>query len=150
MTLANEWIPVIYNEKVRAQRTRAFHFEIPTKENHPEILHTLLGIELKVAKRRFACPDLPTARYLRVFARIGCRDIAVPYDITKISVIADELETAWHRMLLLFDNITERSEPSAKKRSRTQLIRSIRQEIDSIGPGEAMPAFDRPTRQRGL
>lgn len=148
--LANEWIPAIYSDKVRSQRTRAFHFDIAAKENQPDIFHTLLGIELKVGKRRFACPDLPTARYLRVFARIGCRDIAVPYDITKISVIADELETAWHRTLLLLDKATESSDTDRKHRTRGQLVRSIRQEIEVIGPGDAMPAFDRPTRQRGL
>ena len=53
----------------------------------------MLGIELKVANRRLLCPDLATARYLSVFARLGCDVIAVPYDITQISRIADELES---------------------------------------------------------
>ena len=90
--LAGDWIPVLYLEKVRSQRTRSFHLNVASKETSPEILYTLLGIEIKVGNRRFACPDLPTARYIRVFARIGCSDFAVPYDISKISVIADELK----------------------------------------------------------
>jgi hypothetical protein len=28
-------------------------------------------------------PDLATARYLAIFARVGCQAVAVPYDITK-------------------------------------------------------------------
>ncbi|MEO7672752.1 MAG: hypothetical protein ABIU09_01575, partial [Pyrinomonadaceae bacterium] len=69
--LGDNWIPGIYRQKVRTQRTRSFTMDVPERENAAEILHTLLGIELKVGKRRFSCPDLATARYLRVFARIG-------------------------------------------------------------------------------
>jgi hypothetical protein len=146
--LGISWIPSIYRDKIRAQRTRAFHLDIPAKENKPEILHTLLGVELKVGNRRFACPDLATARYMQVFARVGCRDFAVPYDITKISTVADELETSWHQMLLLLGQKTEGQTVSTVGRSRSALIRALREEIEEIGPGDAMPAFDRPTRQR--
>ena len=146
--LEGKWIAEIYEERVRSQRTRSYHLDIPAKETKPEILHTLLGIELKVGNRRFACPDLATARYLTVFARVGCRDIAVPYDITKISLIADDLETSWHQMILLLDGETKGRESSVKGRARAALVRKLRDEIEAIGPGEAMPAFDRPTRQR--
>jgi hypothetical protein len=146
--LAREWIPTLYNERVRSQRTRSFHLDIPARENKPEILHTLLGIELKVGNRRFGCPDLPTARYLRVFARLGCSDFAVPYDITKISVIADELETAWHRTILVLEGDVRGFDPSAGGRVRSALLLLIRKELDEIGPGDIMPAFDRETRQR--
>ena len=141
--LAEEWLPTIYKEKVRSQRTRAFHLEIPIRENRAEIQYTLLGIELKVGKRRFACPDLATARYLRVFARIGCRDFAVPYDISQISGIADELETAWQRAIVL----NEAASPGDAAALRG-VVKSMRAEIAAIGPGDAMPLFDRETRQR--
>ena len=42
--------------------------------------------------------------YLSVFARAGCEEVAVPYDITRVSLFADELESSWHRMLLLADH----------------------------------------------
>jgi len=141
--LADEWLPGIYREKVRSQRTRSHHLEIPTRENLAEIQYTLLGIELKVGKHRFACPDLATARYLRVFARIGCRDFAVPYDISLISGIADELETAWQRVLI-FAEAKAPGDPAALR----SLIKAMRAEIISIGPGDAMPLFDRETKQR--
>jgi hypothetical protein len=144
--LSDSWIPDLYREKVRSQRTRAFGLDIAEREHKPEILHTLLGIELKVGNSRFACPDLATARYMRIFARLGVRDFAVPYDITKISIIADTLETAWQRMLLLIESVDIPAASSSRLRSK--LVRQLRSEINQIGPGELMPKFDRETRQR--
>ena len=141
--LGDLWIADLYREKVRSQRTRSLHLDVPERENVPEILHTLLGIELKIGRQRFACPDLATARYLRVFARLGVRDVAVPYDITRISVIADELETAWQKMILLL-----REKGRETGRDRSALVRKLRAEISDIGPGEVMPVFDRETKQR--
>lgn len=137
--LGDDWLPNLYKEKVRSQRTRSVHLDIASRENRPEILYTLLGIELKVGRRRFTCPDLATARYLRVFARIGCRDFAIPYDITQISPIADELETSWQRSLVLLDESSQ---------GRTALVRSLRDELTVYGPGDPMPLFDRETKQR--
>lgn len=137
--LGDDWLPSLYKTKVRSQRTRSVHLDIAARENKAEILYTLLGIELKVGRRRFSCPDLATARYLRVFARIGCRDFAIPYDITQISPIADELETSWQRSLVLVEG---------KPANRTALIKSLRNEINAYGPGEPMPLFDRETKQR--
>src|SRR3712207_6239102 len=104
-TLSEEWLPHLYETKIRSQRTRAINLDVPERENAAHIQHTLLGIELKVGKHRFACPDLATARYMRVFARLGCPAFAIPYDITKISGAADELETAWQRTLLVLANL---------------------------------------------
>jgi len=138
--LAADWLPSIYAKRVRTQRTRSISLEIAERENSAEILYTLLGIELKVARRRISCPDLATARYLRVFARLGCRDFAIPYNITKISVIADELETAWQRAALLIED----------KRSRSTVIKSIRKEIAEIGAGNPMPEFNTVASTRAL
>lgn len=137
--LGDLWIPQIYREKVRAKRTRSFAMNIPEKENSPEIFHTLLGIELKVGKLRIATPDLATARYLCVFVRLGCREVAVPYDISKISSIADMLETGWQRMNLLLQGTTTRT--------RNLAIRTVRDEIADLGVGDAMPEFNTPTRR---
>ncbi len=148
LRMADEWIGTIYKEKVRAQRTRSISIDIAERENLPEIQYTLLGIELKVAKRRFACPDLATARYMRVFARIGCREFAIPYDITGISAVADELETSWHRSLLLLDDKTQGRPSRSIAQARSQLIKAMRTELNAAGAGDAMPLFDRETRQR--
>ncbi|MGB7201744.1 MAG: hypothetical protein WBD16_05695 [Pyrinomonadaceae bacterium] len=137
--LGDDWVPRIYQDRVRSDRTRAYTLEVGVRENRAEIQYTLLGIELKVGRRRFSCPELATARYLRVFARIGVSKFAIPYDISQISAIADEFETGWHRSLLMLEK---------RGGSRTSLIRAMRDEITAIGPGEPMPLFDRETRQK--
>jgi hypothetical protein len=134
-------LPMIYAQKIRTLRTRSCTLEIPERENDAFILHTLLGIELQVGRRRFACPDLATARYMRVFARLGSREFAIPYDITKISTLADELETAWQRSLLVLETSSGGLTDQQRKRKRSLLVKSIRAEIATIGPGDKMPEF---------
>ena len=146
--LGEAWIPFIYREKIRSQRTRSHELNVPKKENRAIVQHTLLGVELKVGNRRFQCPDLSTARYLQVFARLGCQEIAVPYDITKISSLADELESSWHKMLLLVERETEDKTTAVRGRLRAASIREVRREIGEIGAGELMPEFKKSTKQR--
>ena len=146
--MGDEWLPTIYHEKIRVLRTRSVSIDVPEKENAATIEYTLLGIELQVGKRRFACPDLSTARYMRVFARLGCGQFAVPYDITKISGFADELETSWQRTDLLINELMPAATARSTSMARSKLIRAIRDQLREIGPGELMPAFDRETRQR--
>ncbi len=146
--LNGEWIPALYRDKVRTQRTRAYHLDITKTEHRADIQHTLLGIELKIGNKRFSCPDLSTARYLQVFARVGCQEVAIPYDITKISTLADELEIAWHKTLLFFEELTKSKIASAKGRMRSSLIKEIRKEIEEIGAGSLMPEFRQSTKQR--
>ena len=146
--LGHDWLSSIYGNKVRSQRTRSVRLEITERENDAEIQHTLLGIELRVGRRRFPCPDLAAARYMRVFARIGCREFAIPYDITRVSGTADELETSWHRTLLLLSQAASERSSRSTAQLRSKLIRTIREELKQIGPGDAMPAFDQRTRQK--
>lgn len=141
-------IATIYSQKIRTIRTRSCSLDLPERENEVQILHTLLGIELKVGRRRFSCPDLQTARYMRVFARLGCREFAIPYDITKISTLADELETSWQRGLLLLEETTAGLTDRQVKRRRSDYVKGVRTEIAAIGPGEKMPLFNQSTKQR--
>lgn len=146
--LGESWLASIYRDKIRSLRTRAYTLSIPERENSSEIQHTLLGVELKVGNIRLACPDLSTARYLQVFARLGCQEIAIPYDITKISTLADELESSWQQTLLHFEEKTEGKLPSAIGRLRSGLVKDIRQELVEIGAGDKMPEFRQSTKQR--
>lgn len=146
--LGGEWLPEIYRSKVRSQRTRAHRLEIPKKENRAAIQHTLLGIELKVGNKRFSCPDLSTARYLQIFARLGCQEIAVPYDITKISTLADELDSSWHKALLILEEGAKEKSPQVRGKLRSSFLKEIRKEIEDIGAGSLMPEFRQTTKQR--
>ena len=142
--LAGEWIPAIYRDKVRSQRTRSYRMEIPEKENRADVQHTLLGVELKVGKIRLACPDLSTARFLLVFARIGCRDVALPYDITEDTGPGRRDRIRLAENLLYLEESAGAKSPQVKGKMRSALIRRIRDEISEIGAGEMMPSFDKP------
>ncbi|MFZ0749049.1 MAG: hypothetical protein WAM70_06790, partial [Pyrinomonadaceae bacterium] len=120
-TIGDSWLPRIYRDRILKMRTRAYEFPALSKNAAPQIHHTLLGIELKVGRRRMLCPDLSTARYLSVFARIGCKAVAIPYDITKISHVADALESSWYRTLLLADESTRQSPETLRTRVRRLL-----------------------------
>jgi hypothetical protein len=146
--LKEAWLPLLYRERVRKMRTRSYSFEGLTNRTPVAIQHTLLGVELKAGRRRLMCPDLATARYLSVFARAGCANIAVPYDITRISQLADQLESSWHRMLLLADHIAAGKSEAFKNRLRRFLVSTIKSEIDEAGAGSSVPEFRQSTKQR--
>lgn len=143
--LGESWIPRIYRDRILKLRTRSYNFDHLKPSGRIAIQHTLLGIELKIGRKRLLCPDLATARYLSVFARLGCKDVAIPYDITKISRLADDLESAWFRMLLLAD---QSSSGKVRTRLRGLLFATIRTEILAAGAGTAIPEFRQNTRQR--
>ena len=146
--LGDAWLPHIYRERIRRMRTRSYNFEDLPKTNRVDIQHTLLGVELKVGSKRMLCPDLATARYLSVFARAGCGDVAVPYDITRISQLADELESAWHRMFLLAEYNAAVKSDAFRSRLRKLLVGKIRTEITEAGAGASVPEFKQSTKQR--
>jgi len=146
--LGDAWLPNIYRERIRRMRTRSYNFEGLPKTVRVAVQHTLLGVELKVGSKRMLCPDLATARYLAVFARAGCDDVAVPYDITRISQLADELESAWHRMILLADHHATAKSDAFQSRLRKLLVSKIRIEIQETGAGSSVPEFNQSTKQR--
>jgi len=146
--LTEQTIPAIYRNQVLSDRTRRYELKAGIKSGPVEILHTLLGIELKVGRRRLLCPDLATVRYLAVFARIGVETVAIPYDITRVSRIADELESVWQKMMLLIEHLTAQRSERLKSMVRTRLIAEIREEIVKAGAGDRVPKFNQTTRQR--
>ena len=146
--MGEAWPPTFYRQSILTLRTRSHEVFAATKGATVEVQHTLLGVELKVGRRRLSCPDLATARYLSIFARAGCSSIAVPYDITKISHLADQLESAWQRMLLLAEHLTEERGPAFHKRVSAAVVKQARQEIEQAGAGAAIPQFNQNTSQR--
>ena len=145
--LGESWLPRIYRDRVLKLRTRSYHFEGLQKSARVTIQHTLLGVELKVGRRRLLCPDLATARYLSVFARLACSDVAVPYDITKISRLADDLESSWFRVSLLTDVEAKDKSDQFRARLRGLLFATIRSEILAAGSGTRIPEFRQSTKQ---
>lgn len=145
--LGDWWLPRIYRDRVLSQRTRSYSFEGILTQSKVSIQHTLLGVELKLGRKRLLCPDLATARYLSVFARAGCNEIAIPYDITKVSQLADALESSWYRMLVLVDAEAQHLSEALRTRVRGLLFAKIRSEIAEAGAGTRMPEFKQMTKQ---
>lgn len=80
------------------------------------IIQTLLGFEVKAHQKRIQCPDLVTARYLKLFSEIGCRSIRLPYDPTQTSRLVPILESALKNIL---NTVTEVVPEEAKLRQYT-------------------------------
>jgi hypothetical protein len=72
----------------------------------------------------------------------------MPYDISRISSLADELESSWHRMLLLIEHVAVEKLPAYRSRLRNLLITEARREITEAGAGTAVPQFNQNTKQR--
>ncbi|MDQ3665932.1 MAG: hypothetical protein M3410_04895 [Acidobacteriota bacterium] len=147
--LTDTWLPLIYAERILKARTRWYYLGAPPRKQRLEIHQTLLGVELKMGQRRLLCPDLATARYLAVFARAGCREVAIPYDITRVSLLADELESSWHRMLLLTDHKAADRTEAFRARIRGLLIAKLRSEVAASGAGASVPRFKQSTKAAG-
>jgi hypothetical protein len=144
--LNSEWVPRIYRDEILTGRTRRYELKAQAIKGSVEIGYTLLGIELKIGQRRLMAPDWATARYLSVFARIGLEAVAVPYDITRISSLADELESAWQRMMMLADHYTQNRSARFTALVKTQLIRHLRDELTALGAGQQYPQFASSTK----
>lgn len=146
--LGEDWLPRIYRGRILPMRTRSHAIPAATKNAAVEVQHTLLGVELKVGRRRLSCPDFATARYLSIFARAGVTKVAVPYDITKISRLADDLESAWQRALLLAEHLTKGRAETFRTRVRSAALKEVKREVEEAGAGTAVPVFNQNTRQR--
>jgi len=150
-TMGESWLGAVYRDRILRLRTRSYVFPLPAKPKAkpttPEIQHTLLGIELKAGQQRMLCPDLATARYLAVFVRAGCEAVAIPYDITTISHLADDLESSWHRMLLLAESLAGARSEAFATRLRGLLVGKVRDEIAAAGAGTRIPEFKQSTKE---
>jgi len=145
--VADAAVDLIYRDRVLSGRSRQYSLPVSGRSSQVEVIHTLLGIELKIGKRRLPCPDYPTARYLSIFARLGAGQIAVPYDITVISAIADELESSLQWMLLLGDLLTSNRSAAIRTLVKRRLAEDISERIAQLGSGARFPEFVSPRRR---
>jgi hypothetical protein len=86
----------VYREKVLPQKTRTLR--LLGRKNPAKIIHTLLGYEVQASYKRIQCPDLVTARYLRLFSELGCHSIKLPYDPTVTEVLIPGFEATVDRI----------------------------------------------------
>jgi hypothetical protein len=80
-----------YRQRVLSQKTRTIR--LLGRKNSARIIHTLLGYEVQASYKRIQCPDLVTARYIRLFSELGCHSIQLPYDPTLTAELIPGFET---------------------------------------------------------
>jgi hypothetical protein len=93
-TAAGSGIVELYRREVVPIKTRTI--QLLGRKGPAAIHHTLLGYEVQASYKRIHCPDLVTARYLKLFSELGCRTIRLPYDPTITA-----------RLIPLFESATE-------------------------------------------
>ncbi len=86
----------IYRSEVLPIKTRTI--QLLGRKSPARIINTLLGFEVQSSYKRISCPDMVTARYLKLFTELGCRSIKLPYDLTVTDRIISELELAMNRI----------------------------------------------------
>ena len=86
----------IYAQEVLSRPTRVV--SLPGRKCQPQIVDTFLGYELKALRKRITCPDMSTARYLRIFAEIGMKQVKLPYDPSRVQLLATGLEHSLDRI----------------------------------------------------
>ena len=87
----------IYKQEVLPIKTRTLR--LIGRKCSARIIHTLLGYEVKASFKRIQCPDMVTARYVKLFTELGCRSIKLPYDPTVTARLIPELERAVESLL---------------------------------------------------
>jgi hypothetical protein len=87
----------IYEEEVLSGRTR--EVRLLGRKCQARMLHTFLGLEVKLENRRITCPDMTTARYVKLFGEMGIPRIRIPYDPTKTARLLPDLEGAVQTIL---------------------------------------------------
>lgn len=85
-----------YAESILPYRTRIV--SLLGQKCQPQIMYTFLGYELKLGRKRVTCPDISTARYLKIFAEIGMPWIKIPYDPTRTAGLLPDLEKNFYRI----------------------------------------------------
>ncbi len=91
-----EEIGQLYVNRVLSQRTR--RVPLLGRKCQPHIMYTFLGFEVKMGRKRVTCPDMATARYLKIFAELGMDSVQIPYDPSQTARIVPLLETAFDRI----------------------------------------------------
>lgn len=93
----------IYRREVLPVQTRTIR--LLGRKGPARIIHTLLGYEVQISYKRIQCPDMVTARYLKLFSELGCHSIRLPYDPTITARLVPRFESVMERITLGVGNL---------------------------------------------
>ncbi len=86
-----------YQRFVLPIQTRNIH--LLGRKSPARIIETLLGYEVKASYKRIHCPDMVTARYVKLFTELGCHSIRLPYDPTVTANLIPQFEHSVAKIL---------------------------------------------------
>jgi len=86
-----------YQRFVLPIKTRNIH--LLGRKSPTQIIETLLGYEVKASYKRIHCPDMVTARYIKLFTELGCHSIRLPYDPTITANLIPQFEHSVAKIL---------------------------------------------------
>jgi len=90
-SLGNNDFVDLYRQRVLTKNSRTLR--LLGRKNQARIIHTLLGFEVQAGYKRIQCPDMVTARYLKLFSELGCHSIKLPYDPTLTAELIPQFES---------------------------------------------------------
>lgn len=88
-----EGLAQIYCREILPLRTRTV--ELLGRKCQARIQYSFLGYEVKMGRKRVTCPDNVTARYVKLFAELGLKQVEIPYDPTRTAALLPRLEKAF-------------------------------------------------------
>ena len=126
----------IYRTRVMPVKTRTI--KLLGRKSSPTIITTLLGYEVKAAYKRVHCPDMATARYLKLFTEIGCHTIRLPYDPTVTAALLPSLEAC---LEMLKQGVSDLYPHQSGIRTYVlqRIIQHVRQRLAALRPPEPLP-----------
>ena len=119
----------LYCQEVLPGRTRTVR--LLGRKCSAQLMRTFLGFEVKMGRRRLTCPDITTARYLKIFAELGLKEVEIPYDPTRTAALLPELQEAF---LQLNRRLEEKEEPAQRRQlAQRRLYARVRRALGKCG-----------------
>ena len=118
-----------YKTEVLTKKTR--HIRLLGRKSPARILNTLLGFEVQASYKRIQCPDLVTARYIRLFSELGCHSIMLPYDPTLTAKLIPQFEEIIGKMTDRIKDLFP-SEPTTQQYVIRKVFGMIRKDLKEV------------------
>ena len=118
----------MYRRDVLSEKTRTVR--LVGVKSDAKIIQSLLGYEVQARHKRINCPDLVTARYLKLFSELGCHSIRLPYDPTSTARLIPLMEQAFQRVKDTVDEIFPEN-PKLQQYTLQKIYTIIRNELRS-------------------
>jgi hypothetical protein len=113
-------LAIFYKDRIAA--VPCYSFDLPKSEEPIKIENSLFGWRLKIGRKTIDCSSEAQARYLRVFAEMGCDQTLVPKDDAYLSSIVNQWESLFEKAQAA---LQEHTSSILQIRTRDLLIQTV-------------------------